>query len=144
MPPAVHAWVESTLEAPVVDVQARVGGMSPAVAASVRAANGETAFVKAVSPEIHPDTPTHFRHEMEVLAALAVLPRVPYRAATLSTYDDGDWVAIALEDIDGRYPDWNLDRLTGQPCSRRCATTDPRTHTGPAGDARRPPTTAAS
>lgn len=122
MPPAVHAWVESILGAPVVAVQPRIGGMSPAVAASVRSANGARAFVKAVSPAINPDTPLHFRHEIAVLSALSDLDPVPYRAKLLSTYDDGEWVAIALEDIDGSHPDWSspadrasvLDAVRGQ------------------------------
>jgi phosphotransferase family enzyme len=105
--PALHAWVTEILGAPVVEVTPRIGGMSPAVAASVRGANGATAFVKAVSQSINLDTPSHFRHEIAVLTALSTLPRVPYRAEVLSTYDDGDWVAIALEDVDGRHPDWS-------------------------------------
>lgn len=110
-PQPVHDWIESTLGAPVVDVHPRVGGMSPAVAVSLRAANGARAFVKAVSSDINPDTPTHFRHEMAVLAAL---PPAPYRASLLSTYDDEHWVAIAMEDVDGRHPDWRSadDRAT--------------------------------
>lgn len=114
MPAAVHAWVESVLGAPVVEVRPRTGGMSPAVAASVRAANGATAFVKAVNADINPDTPAHFRHEAAVLTALSALPPQPYRAELVSTYDDGDWVAIALEDIDGRHPDWrsSADRVS--------------------------------
>jgi serine/threonine protein kinase len=105
----VRAWVEETLGAPVVTIQPRTGGMSPAVAVSLRAANGRRAFVKAVGGEINPDTPGHFRHEVAVLKAL---PPAPYRAGTLATYDDGDWVAIALEDINGSHPDWGsrLDR----------------------------------
>jgi serine/threonine protein kinase len=104
---AVHDWAAETLGAPVVEVRPRIGGMSPAVAASLRSANGATAFVKAVNPAINPDTPSHFRHEINVLSTLSTLPPVPYRAALLSTYDDGDWVAIALEDIEGRHPDWS-------------------------------------
>ncbi len=103
-PAAIHSWVEAMLGAPVVEATPRVGGMSPAVAVSLRAANGSRAFVKAVSADINPDTPNHFRHEMAVLGAL---PPAPYRASLLSTYDDGTWVAIALEDVDGRHPDWS-------------------------------------
>ena len=106
-PSHVRAWAEHTLGAPVVAIQPRTGGMSPAVAASLRAANGRTAFVKAVGGEINPDTPAHFRHEIAVLGAL---PPAPYRAGMLATYDDGDWVAIALEDIDGNHPDWGSRR----------------------------------
>lgn len=104
VPPSIHHWAEETLGAPVVDIQPRFGGMSPAAAVSLRAANGARAFVKAVSADINPDTPKHFRHEMAVLAAL---PPAPYRAGLLSTYDDGHWVALALEDVDGRHPDWS-------------------------------------
>lgn len=102
----VRAWVESQLGAPVVHVTPRTGGMSPAVAASVRGANGARAFVKAVSASINPETPNHFRHEIEVLSRLAP---APYRADLLGTYDDGDWVALLLEDIEGDHPHWEED-----------------------------------
>jgi serine/threonine protein kinase len=107
VPDAVKAWAAETLGGPVVDIRPRVGGMSPAMAASLRAGNGRTVFVKAVGTAVNPDTPTHFRHEIEVLTAL---PPAPYRAALLSTYDDGDWVGLALEDVDGRHPDWTSGR----------------------------------
>lgn len=103
-PEAVHAWVTRVLGAPVVEVRPRSGGMSPAVAASLRTSDGRTAFVKAVGPEINPDTPTHFRHEVAVLRGL---PRAPYRAELLDTFDDGDWVGLLLEDIEGEHPDWS-------------------------------------
>jgi hypothetical protein len=76
--------------------------MSPAAAATVRTADGERAFVKAVGPDINPDTASHFRHECRVLTAFA---SVPYRADLIGVYDDGEWVAIMLEDIDGGHPD---------------------------------------
>ncbi len=103
MPPAVKEFVETALGSPVVKVTARTGGMSPAVASSLRAANGRTAFIKAIGSDVHPDTPSQFRHEVAVLRAL---PPVPYRASLLSVYDDGDWVALLLDDVDGRHPDW--------------------------------------
>jgi hypothetical protein len=107
VPAAVRAWVERELGGEVAHVEPRVGGMSPAAAVTARTDAGERAFVKAVGPEINPDTPSHFRHEIEVLSAL---PPVPYRARLLASYDDGEWVAILLEDIDGGQPD--LDDLT--------------------------------
>lgn len=48
------------------------------------------------------DTPGLFRGEIEVLGSL---PPAPYRPALLGSYDDGDWVALLLEDVDGRPPD---------------------------------------
>ncbi|MGI8994352.1 MAG: phosphotransferase [Nocardioidaceae bacterium] len=104
MPQAVKDFVEAELGSPVVQVTPRTGGMSPAVACSLRSARGRTAFVKAVGTEVHPDTPSHFRHEIAVLQAL---PAAPYRAGLLAAYDDGDWVGVLLEDIDGRHPDWS-------------------------------------
>ncbi len=104
MPLAVKAFVEAELGDTVVEVVPRTGGMSPAVAASVRAADGRTAFVKAVGTAVHPDTPGHFRHEVEVLQ---VLPPAPYRAGLKAAYDDGDWVALLLDDVDGRHPEWD-------------------------------------
>ena len=104
LPGLVRAFVEAELGAAVVEVVPRTGGMSPAVAATVRAANGRTAFVKAVGSEIHPETPAHFRHER---AVLQTLPPAPYRAGLQAAYDDGDWVALLLDDVDGRHPDWD-------------------------------------
>nr|MBA3233559.1 hypothetical protein [Propionibacteriales bacterium] len=34
-----------------------------------------------------------------------MLPPAPYRAGLQASYDDGDWFAILLEDIDGGHPD---------------------------------------
>ena len=124
-PDRVKAWAEQTLGAEVVGVRHRVGGMSPAIAASLRGANGRTMFVKAVSSEINPDTPTHFRHEIEVLTAL---PAAPYRARLLSTYDDRD--SDGRPTVAGSRSRWRTSRATtrtgarrptGPRCSRPCS-----------------------
>jgi hypothetical protein len=36
---------------------------------------------------------------------LKALPSAPYRPDLIGTYDDGDWVAIVLEDIAVRHPE---------------------------------------
>ncbi|HET7901913.1 MAG TPA: phosphotransferase, partial [Candidatus Nanopelagicales bacterium] len=69
-------------------------------------AGGRRAFVKAVGDDVNPDTPGLFRHEAAVLGRL---PDVPYRAALRGTYDDGSWVALLLDDVDGRHPDLDDD-----------------------------------
>ena len=104
MPADLRAWVDEQLGGPVVETVARTGGMSPAVAATVVGADGRRAFVKAVSAEINPDTPTHFRHEIAVLSGLGP---AAYRADLLGSYDDEHWVAMMLEDVDGDHPDWS-------------------------------------
>jgi hypothetical protein len=58
-------------------------------------------FVKAVGAELNPESPLMHRREALVSDALppsALFPRL------LDTYDDGAWVALAFEAIDGRLP----------------------------------------
>lgn len=102
LPPLVHAWVEDELGAPVVQALTQVGGMSPGPAARLRLDDGRRAFVKAVSPEPNARTPELFRHEIAVLRSL---PPADYRPALLAAYDDGEWVALLLDDVEGRHPD---------------------------------------
>jgi serine/threonine protein kinase len=104
-PRRLRDWIEDSVASKVVDVLPRIGGMSPAVASTLLLAGGERVFVKAVSADINPDTPDHFRHEMAILRRL---PDAPYRADLLGTYEDGGWVAMLLEDVDGNHPDWAL------------------------------------
>jgi hypothetical protein len=94
--------VDQTLGAPVVEARTQSGGMSPGAAARLRLADGRHAFVKTVGSELNPNTPALFRHEIGVLRAL---PAAAYRPELIGTYDDGDWVAILLEDIPGRHPE---------------------------------------
>ena len=106
LPAAVRAWVDSTLGSTVVRAATQTGGFSAGAAARVEAAAGSRAFVKAVSDEVNAQTPDLFRHEVAVLSAL---PDVPYRAALRSSYDDGTWAGLLLDDVDGRHPDLDDD-----------------------------------
>ena len=76
--------------------------MSPGCAARLRTAAGRTAFVKAVGPDLNPQTPELFHHEIGVLSTLR---HAAYRPQVLGHHDDGDWVALLLEDVDGHHPD---------------------------------------
>ncbi len=102
VPAAVRRWVDDCLGSRVVQARTQRGGMSPGCAARLVAADGRRAFVKAVGPELNPQTPDLFRHEARVLSVLAA---VPYRPGLLGTHDDGDWVGLLLEDVDGQHPD---------------------------------------
>ncbi|TDD70492.1 aminoglycoside phosphotransferase family protein [Jiangella aurantiaca] len=102
IPPAVRDWVETSLGSAVTTTTEQTGGMSPGCATRLVTAGGQTAFVKAVGASLQPDTPLLFRRE---IAVLGWLPPAPYRPALLGSYDDGDWVALLLEDVDGRPPD---------------------------------------
>lgn len=102
-PARVRGWVEDALGGPVVDAVDQVGGMSPGPAARVRTSAGRRAFVKAVGPELHPDTPELFRREVAVLRVLGPDPRW---ATLLDALDEGPdgWVVLVLEDVEGRQP----------------------------------------
>lgn len=101
LPARVHAWVRDELGGPVVSAVSQPGGFSPGTADRVRTAAGRRAFVKAVSTAQNPDTPALHRREAGVLAGLTGVRSVP---RLLAAYDDGDWVALLTEDVEGRHP----------------------------------------
>jgi hypothetical protein len=72
---------------------------------------GGDLFVKAVGADLNPDSPAMHRREAKVSAELPRSPRYP---RLVDTYDDGDWVALAFEAIDGHPPrhPWVPDELT--------------------------------
>lgn len=89
------------------------GGFSPGLASSITLASGRRVFVKAISTDRDPLAPDLYRreaHVMKHLPAAAPAPRLRW------AYDDGTWVALALDDIDGHHPaqPWtvgDLDRV---------------------------------
>ena len=103
VPAPVRAWVEDSLGSPVVAVAEQVGGMSPGCATRLTCADGTRAFVKAVGSELNPDTPGLFRREVGVLEAIG---EHELWARLLASYDDGAWVALLIEDVEGRHPDF--------------------------------------
>jgi hypothetical protein len=110
LPAPVREWVEGALGERVVEAVTQPGGFSPGAAARVRGASGSRAFVKAVSSEVNVDSPRMYRREIVVTAAL---PEVAPAPRLLASYDDGTWVALMLQDIDGRHPmiPWRHDEL---------------------------------
>lgn len=102
VPPNVTRWVEETLGSAVLSYADQVGGMSPGCAARLVCADGTRAFVKAVGAELNPHTPTLFRREITVLEMIG---EHSLWARLQASYDDGNWVAIILEDVEGRHPD---------------------------------------
>lgn len=103
IPARVRAWAEDRLGAAVVGTAEQTGGMSPGCATRLECADGTRAFVKAVGPELNPDTPLFFRREAYALSLLGAHPRW---AALLGCLDEGEdgWVALLLEDVPGRRP----------------------------------------
>jgi aminoglycoside phosphotransferase (APT) family kinase protein len=82
------------------------GGFSPGLAARCELSGGRSVFVKAAGLDLNPMTPTMHRREGEVLRSLpagAPAPRL------LGVVDDGDWVALVIEWVEGRMPVAPLD-----------------------------------
>ena len=96
-----------------MEATTQAGGFSPGVAARLRLADGRRVFVKAVSGRTNPDSPGMHRREARIAAALPASVPAP---RFLDSYDDGDWIALIFEDIDGTAPQtpWQqpeLDRV---------------------------------
>ncbi|MGW0649830.1 phosphotransferase family protein [Streptomyces umbrinus] len=101
VPESVRQAVADLLGAPVVEAVTQTGGFSPGPAVRVRTADGRRGFVKAVSSEANPDSPNMHRREARNAAALPAETPAP---RLLGMHDDGNWVALVFEDIDGRQP----------------------------------------
>jgi aminoglycoside phosphotransferase (APT) family kinase protein len=104
-----HA-LEARLGSTVTESVTQPGGFSPGVAARLRLADGRRVFLKAISSHPNPDSPAMHRREARIAAALPASVPTP---RLLWTYDDGDWVAILFEDIEGWTPatPWRTEEL---------------------------------
>ncbi|MEU5992132.1 phosphotransferase [Spirillospora sp. NPDC047418] len=90
--------------------QRQTGGFSPGLASRLTLADGRRVFLKAISADRDPHAPMLYRreaHVMEHLPKPAPAPRLRW------THDDGTWVALALDDIDGHAPaqPWTAEEL---------------------------------
>jgi hypothetical protein len=101
LPPGVQERAEEIVGGRVIEAVSQTGGFSPGTADRVRADNGRRAFVKAVSPAINARSAALARQEMAITAALPAHAPVP---GMLGGFGDGDWVVLALEDIEGSHP----------------------------------------
>lgn len=109
LPGDLRARVGEVLGSPVVSATSQPGGFSPGTADRIVTADGRRAFVKAVNGEPNPDTPGLHRREIEVLRTLAGVPEVPQ---LLGAVDEDGWVAVIVEDVEGRHPlPWGHDEL---------------------------------
>ncbi len=106
IPEHVRDWVADELGSPVAVAADQVGGMSPGCATRLVCQDGTRAFVKAVGLDLNPRTPVLFRRE---ITALSLIGSHTLWADLQASYDDGDWVAILLEDVEGTHPDLDDD-----------------------------------
>jgi hypothetical protein len=100
VPEAVRSWAAGVGGGTPVAARDVSGGFSPG-ATTVLEWSGRAVFVKAVGSELNPDSPNLHRREAVISAALPASPLLP---RLLDTYDDGSWVALAFDAVDGRPP----------------------------------------
>ncbi|MCX5183430.1 phosphotransferase [Streptomyces sp. NBC_00268] len=101
LPRSLRDAVADMLGAPVRTAVTQEGGFSPGAAARVTTTDHRRAFVKAVSAEVNPDSPS--LHRTEARNASALPPSAP-APRLIGSYDDGTWVALVFEDVAGRQP----------------------------------------
>lgn len=101
IPESVRAEIDHVAGSPVAGTTNLDGGFSPGPAARCDLADGRTVFVKAAGPELNPESPQIHRREVEVLAALPESVPAP---RLVGFVDDGAWVALVIEWVDGRMP----------------------------------------
>jgi hypothetical protein len=106
VPGAVKAWAAALGGGAPTAVRDLRGGFSPGAAAWLECPRGAV-FVKAVGPELNPDSPALHRREAVVSSALPSTSAFP---VLLDVYDDGEWVALAFDAIEGTLPRHPWDR----------------------------------
>jgi len=111
LPDAVRVAAEAIIGDRVIEAVSQVGGFSPGTADRVRTTSGRRAFVKAVSPRLNERSAELHRREARVTASLPAGVPAP---RLLGVHDDGDWVALVLEDVEGCHPvtPWRTQQLT--------------------------------
>jgi len=110
VPPELRAALEAEFGARVVATEGRTGGFSPGLASVLSFDDGRRVFAKAISATRNAFSVDMTRAEARVLAALPAQVPAP---GLRWTYDDGEWVALVTDAIDGYNPGqpWNADDL---------------------------------
>ena len=101
LPPALRSTIERRVATPVVEALSQTSGFTPGFASVLVGADGSRHFVKAASLKAQRPFAEAYREEARKLAALpdgVPAPRL------LWVHDDGEWVALATEYVEGRAP----------------------------------------
>ncbi len=101
IPDVVRGHIDDVCESPVVRAENQAGGFSPGMAARCVLADGRRVFIKAVSPDQNPQACRIHRREAEIAALLPASTPAP---RLVGLHDDGIWVALVFDDVDGRQP----------------------------------------
>jgi hypothetical protein len=111
VPEDTRATIETLVGGRVAGAENRAGGFSPGLASRLTLDDGRRVFVKAMDGDAWPLECAAYRTEALVVRSLpASLPS----PAFIGSFDDGRWVVLALEAIDGVPPDepWDHETLT--------------------------------
>ncbi|WP_237242563.1 aminoglycoside phosphotransferase family protein [Rothia nasimurium] len=115
VPQTVQAWVEEELGDTVVGAESQSGGFSLGTADRLVTRTGRRAFLKAVDANLHPQTADLHRQEGRITASFPSSTPTPavLAARDFSGADGAAWVALLLEDIEGRHPEspWRREEL---------------------------------
>lgn len=101
LPVTLREALEEHLKARVIQAVSEPEGFSPGVAARLELSDGRRIFAKIVGSSPNPDSPNLHRIEARVLAQM---PRTAPVPRLLSVYDDGEWVALFLREVEGHTP----------------------------------------
>ena len=101
LPARVRDAITDIAGAPVASAVSQPGGFSPRSADRLLLADGRRVFAKAVSSAQDPQSPAI--HRREIARASALPPSAP-APRLLGSYDDGEWVALVLDDVHARHP----------------------------------------
>lgn len=110
LPRALSRAVEGQFGSAIASATSQPEGFSPAVAARLLLEDGRRLFLKAVGPSPNPEAPAIYRAEALIASQLPSAVPAP---RLLWSFDDGEWVALVFEDIDGSTPTmpWELAEL---------------------------------
>jgi len=101
LPEHLRRAVEEILGEVVTRTASQAGGLSPGSADRVMTGSGRRAFVKAVGAAQNSQTPGLHRREAAIAAQL---PDSEHTPRLLGSFDDGNWVALVIDDVEGRHP----------------------------------------
>jgi aminoglycoside phosphotransferase (APT) family kinase protein len=101
LPEDLRHEVEATMEARVVEEVSVVSGFSPGMGSLLRLSTGDQVFLKAVSARDEPACAA--LHDAEARITVRLPPSVP-APRLLWGHDDGTWIVLAYEAIDGLPP----------------------------------------
>ena len=102
LPARVQASIEQLADGRVVSAANCESGFSPGMASRLTLADGGTIFVKAIDAAAWPEQAAMYRAELSVSAALPAAVPAP---RLLGSRDDGHWVVLVFECVDGAEPD---------------------------------------